>query len=119
MTKMVDQIGKTVDRVVVILTAAPTYIIAAGAVVSAASGEIVRVLPDDLGVPVVRWTLAIVAVLTSAIAVLRRVTSVIKEARGLLPIVAPIITADGSVKPVAPTIPAYTSSVPDSFGAES
>ena len=76
--------SKLADRILVVLKAAPTYLVALSTVVTILAEEIAAVLPagaaNDVGVVAVR----VVAVLATSVAIIRRVTPVVASRRGLL-----------------------------------
>jgi hypothetical protein len=71
-------------RVRVLLTAAPTWITTASAIVVLLSEQISTAFPDSTAV-VGRWSLTVLAVLTAAANIVRRVAPVLPAERGLLP----------------------------------
>jgi len=73
-----------IARARVILTAAPTYLVAAGAVVSVVSSEVSKVLPSGWQDNALQIGGAIGAIIGAAIAIVRRVTPVLVSERGLL-----------------------------------
>lgn len=76
--------SKFIARAKVVFTAAPTYLIAASAIVVIVSSEAATVLPAGAATTVAAVSLKVVAVLTAAINVIRRVTPVLPSERGLL-----------------------------------
>lgn len=72
-------------RVRVILRAAPTYLVAASAVVSIVVEEIADELPSGWQDNAVGIGGKIVAVLGAAVLIIRRVTPVVAAERGILP----------------------------------
>lgn len=73
-------------RARVILTAAPTYLVAAGAVVSVVSQEVAKVLPSGWQDNALQIGGAIGGIIGAAVAIVRRVTPVLDKAeRGILP----------------------------------
>lgn len=72
-------------RVKVVLTALPTYLTAATAVVVIAREEIVGVLPEAWQGDASEIIVTVLAVLAAATNVIRRVTPVLPADRGLLP----------------------------------
>lgn len=91
-----DKLNALLDRLLVILRAAPTYLTALALV----AGILVDELGDIAGIPavVVQTIAAVAAGLAVAITIIRRVTPVLDSARGLLPPPA----ADGIVKAATP-----------------
>jgi hypothetical protein len=75
--------SKFLARVRVLLTAAPTWIIAAVAVVQVAAVEAAKVLPEEADT-IAAWSARAVALLLGIVAVVRRVTPVLPQERGLL-----------------------------------
>lgn len=71
-------------RVKVILTAAPTYLTGAAAVVAVLAEEIAKVLPQHAE-PIGALALTVTGWLTCAITIIRRVTPVSRSERGVLP----------------------------------
>lgn len=72
------------ERIRVLLTAAPTYLTGAAVVVTAVSEEIGEEFPHLDGT-VTAWATPVLAVIATAIAIVRRVTPVLKTQRGLVP----------------------------------
>lgn len=77
--------NKILARVKVVVTAAPTYLVGAAAVVTAFSEEIAKILPAGAGEAVARVALVVLSAIAAAIAIIRRVTPVLAIQRGLLP----------------------------------
>lgn len=73
-----------IARARVVLRAAPTWLTAVSVVLTAAAREISTVAPDG-GEDVVRWLVTAAAWLASAVAIIRRVTPVPAQERGVLP----------------------------------
>jgi len=80
-----DQINALLDRVKVVATAAVTYLTAAVVILSLVADQIVELLPNGDGQTVAAWLIRVVAVLSGAITIIRRVTPVVPQDRGLLP----------------------------------
>ena len=78
-------------RVKVVLGNVSTWLIGASAVVAIFAEEIVAFLPDEWDGSVTQAAVVIVAVLTAAVNIIRRVTPVIDSQRGLLPVPGVII----------------------------
>lgn len=76
---------KLIDRARVVLTAAPTYLVGASAVVTIVADEVAKVLPAGQATTVGAVTVRVVAILGAAVAIVRRVTPVVDGERGLLP----------------------------------
>lgn len=75
--------SKLLARIRVVLTAAPTYLVAASTVVTVLREEIVAAFPgtaEEIGAVAV----PVLATLSAAVAIIRRVTPVIPEERGIL-----------------------------------
>jgi hypothetical protein len=69
----------------VVFSAAVTWLVFASAVVTIASEEIAAVVGEGTAEDVTAWSLRILAVLGAAIGIIRRVTPVLPEDRGILP----------------------------------
>jgi hypothetical protein len=78
-------VADLITRARVVLTAAVTWLVAASAVVTIFAEEITEVLPDDWQGPFARTVVVVLAVLTAAVNIIRRVTPVLPAQRGLLP----------------------------------
>lgn len=76
---------KLLKRARVILTAAPTYLVAAGAVVSIVADEVSKVLPAGWQDNAAQLAGAAVGIIGAAVAIVRRVTPVLPHERGILP----------------------------------
>jgi hypothetical protein len=72
-----------VARVRVVVTAAPLYLVGAATVITAVSEEVSQAFPGVAG-PLVRYSGPVLAALAAAISIIRRVTPVLAEDRGLL-----------------------------------
>lgn len=72
-------------RARVILTAAPTYLVAAGAVVAVVADEVSKVLPTGWQDNAAQISGAILGIIGAATAIVRRVTPVLPHERGILP----------------------------------
>lgn len=72
-------------RVIVVLKAAPTYLVAASAAISAAAQPIADVLPDALQGRFASDVVRITGALAAAVLTVRRVTPVAEQLKGLLP----------------------------------
>lgn len=81
---ILDKINGTVDRAKVILTAAVTYITLATGVITVAVATAVPSLPDPWGSRVAAFGASAVTFLLGVAQVIRRVTPVPKEERGVL-----------------------------------
>lgn len=71
-------------RARVILKAAPTYLVAAGAVVSIVADEVAKVLPTGWQDNAAQIGGAVAGVIGAAVLIVRRVTPVLVAERGLL-----------------------------------
>lgn len=80
-----DTINGILDRVQVILSAAVTYIILATTVITSALAFALPYLPENLAAQVAGVGATVVAFLTGVAQVIRRVTPVPAEERGVLP----------------------------------
>lgn len=78
--------SKIVAKVKVVLSAAVTWITVAFGVVVIVSDEAVKVLPAGAAETVAGVAVRVVAVLGAAVAIIRRVTPVLPDERGLLPV---------------------------------
>ncbi|MGD9798260.1 MAG: hypothetical protein AB7H43_15290 [Acidimicrobiia bacterium] len=76
---------KLLDRVLVVLKAAPTYLTAIAVVLPLLAGDLAEVLPAGAAETVGEVALVIAAWLGAAVAIIRRVTPVAEHRRGLLP----------------------------------
>lgn len=76
---------KLLARARVILTAAPTYLVAAGAVVTIVADEVSKLLPPGWQDNAAQIAGAAVGILGAAVAIIRRVTPVLPAERGILP----------------------------------
>lgn len=74
-----------IARVRVVLQAAPTYLVAASTIVAIATEEIAQELPEGWQDNAVAIGGKVVAIIGAAVLIIRRVTPVIAEHRGLLP----------------------------------
>jgi hypothetical protein len=75
----------TIARIKVLATAAVTWLLVASTIVTIASEEIAAVLPAGTATTVGAVALKVVAVIGAAVAIIRRVTPVLPDQRGLLP----------------------------------
>lgn len=75
-------------RVRVVLRAAPTYIVLAGGTLAIVADELAKVVGADS--PVVVLILRAVSLLGAAVAIIRRVTPTLPDARGILPTGEPV-----------------------------
>lgn len=72
-----------VARVRVVLNAAPLYLVGAATAVTVVTEEVSKQFPGAAG-PLVHYTGPVLAALAAVVAIVRRVTPVSKEDRGLL-----------------------------------
>lgn len=82
---MNQKVAETIARIKVVLTAAVTWLIVASTIITIMSEEIAAVLPDGAATTVGAVALKIVSIISAAVAIIRRVTPVLPEERGLLP----------------------------------
>ena len=82
---LTEKIKAFIERAVVVLSAAVTWLVLAAAVITAFAGEIAPLLPTPWSERLSAWTLSAVAIIGAAIAIIRRVTPVAAEERGILP----------------------------------
>jgi len=80
--------NETLERLKTLFTAAPTWLVLAAAIVVEVRDSIAEVFPG-IGEDVAGIAAPILAVLAVAVLIVRRVTTVIKADRGLLPVVNP------------------------------
>lgn len=76
--------SKLLDRAAVLAGTFVTYVLAAAVGVTAAADEIASAAPDG-GETAVAWLVRVASWLAAAVAVVRQVTPVDKDQRGLLP----------------------------------
>lgn len=104
-----SKLSNLYTRVRVVLTAAPTYLVAASTAIAAASQELSTLLPDDAAV-IVRYVAPVLAGLAVAVTLVRSVTKVLPEHIGLLsnvpyaPVPEPAVVPDPAPAP-APDVP--------------
>jgi hypothetical protein len=94
-------LATTIEKIKVIAFSAVTWLTAASAVVVILADEIAKVLPGGYQDDVARWALIVGGVLTAAINIIRRVTPVIPEDRGILP--KPPVVPEVNVEAGVPT----------------
>lgn len=80
-----EKLRNTWRRVVVVAKAAPTWLVAASTAVTIASEELVKLLPDHWDEQVVRWATVATGALGAAVILIRRLTPVLPDERGILP----------------------------------
>lgn len=73
-------------RALVLLKAAPTYLVAASTAISAAAQPIADALPESLQGQFTADIVRVTGALAAAVLTVRRVTPVVEELRGLLPV---------------------------------
>lgn len=78
-------------RVRVVLGNIATWLIGAAAVIGIFAEEITDLLPDDWEGPWSQAVVVVLAVIAAAVAIIRRVTPVIGEQQGLLPVEGVVI----------------------------
>lgn len=83
--------NKTIERIKILFTSVPTYLVAGSTVVTILSEEIAEVLPTSASETVAAVALKVVGVLGAAVSIIRRSTPVIFPQRGLLPVDGPVI----------------------------
>lgn len=83
---MLDKLKRLWARIVVILKAAPTYLVLASTVLTVIADELAKVLPTPWAERLTAWVITITAALAAAIAIIRRVTPVLPEERCILPV---------------------------------
>lgn len=83
---IMEQVQKFIDRARVVLTAAVTYIMLATGIITTAAATLVPALPEPYGSQVAAGAAAVVTFLTGVVAIIRRVTPVEREERGVLPV---------------------------------
>jgi len=76
---------KFLARARVIFTAAPTYLVAAGAVVTIVADEVSKVLPSGWQDNAAQLAGAAVGIIGAAVGIIRRVSPVLPARRGILP----------------------------------
>lgn len=69
----------------VVLTAAVTYIVVASTVLTVAADELGQLFADGQAAGVIRLIVRVLSVLTAAVTIIRRVTPVLPDERGILP----------------------------------
>lgn len=87
----------------VILTALPTYLTTAAVIVTVFAEEIAKAFPDK-AVTVVHVLLIVLADLSAAVAIIRRVTPVLEHQIGLLPQAPPPVAELDKKVAVAPIV---------------
>lgn len=74
-----------IERVKVVLSAAVTWIVLASSIVTIFAEEIAKVAAEGTAATVTRVAVRVVSILGAAVAIIRRVTPVLPEERGVLP----------------------------------
>ena len=85
MTDLFAQLEELWARAQVVLTAAVTWLVIAAAVITIIADELAKVLPAPWSDRISAWAITILGVLGAVITIIRRVTPVRPEERGLLP----------------------------------
>ena len=83
---MLDRLMKLWSRIVVILKAAPTYLVLASTVLTVIADELAKILPTPWADRITAAVITVTAVFASIVAIIRRVTPVLPEERGILPV---------------------------------
>lgn len=83
---MIEKLKRLRDRIVVILKAAPTYLVLASTVLTVIADELAKILPTPWAERLTALVITVTAALAAAIAIIRRVTPVLPEERGILPV---------------------------------
>lgn len=81
--------NQTIARTRVVLTALPTYLVAAAVILTIVSEDVAQLLPmvpAGTAETVARWLVAAAGSLTAAVSIIRRVTPVLPAERGILPV---------------------------------
>lgn len=82
-----------IHRLSVLLSAAPTWLVAAATICTIVAGQIAEILPfvpTGTAETIATWLITTAGALTAAALVVRRVTPVLEGARGLLPTEHPV-----------------------------
>ena len=77
-----------IARIKVVSAAAVTWLTAAGIILTIFSEEIGSVLPTGAAEEWAMWVVRIIAWIGAAVAIIRRVTPVLPDERGVLPVVS-------------------------------
>jgi len=80
-----EKVTELIEKAKVVAQAAVTWLVFASVVLTFAAGEIASVVPGETGETITEWVLRIVAWIGVAVGIIRRVTPVAKDERGLLP----------------------------------
>lgn len=78
-----------IARTRVVLTAAPTYLVSLAVILTIVSEQVAELLPmvpAGTAETVARWLVTAAGSLTAAVSIIRRVTPVLPNERGLLPV---------------------------------
>lgn len=89
-----------IDKALVIIQSAVTLIAIVTTICTVALTQVVPDLPEPLASQVTVWAVRLLGALTAATLVIRRVTPVVKELRGVLPVEDPSPTSDDENLPV-------------------
>lgn len=85
-TPMLEKLKQLVDRIVVILKAAPTYLVLASTVLTIIADELAKILPTPWADRLTALVITVTAALAAIVAIIRRVTPVAPAERGILPV---------------------------------
>lgn len=91
--------SRTIAKIRVVLSAAVTWITVASGVVVIVADEAAKVLPSGAAEDVAAVAVRVVAVLGAAVAIIRRVTPVLPDQRGLIPPSSGLVDRDGNPIP--------------------
>lgn len=78
-----SKFGNFIKRVRVVLNAAPLYLVGASTIITVSAEEISKAFPGVAG-PIAHYSAVVLGALAAVIAIIRRVSPVPAEARGLL-----------------------------------
>lgn len=84
-TRAQEVVDAALVRARVIAASVVTWLTLAAALAPFVASRIAEVAPDGVATTVTRWAITLVAVLNAAIAIIRRVTPVPAEYRGVVP----------------------------------
>lgn len=80
-----DKINELIEKAKVVAQAAVTWLVFISVVLTFAASEIADVVPGETGEEIVTWILRVVAWIGVAVGIIRRVTPVAPDERGILP----------------------------------
>lgn len=80
-----EKLNELIAKAKVIAQAVVTWLVFASVVLTFAAGEIADVVPGETGEAITVWVLRVVAWLGVAVGIIRRVTPVAPDERGILP----------------------------------